>query len=300
MLILVAGVAAILAALAIAFLGRMREDAAESRMITREAQARIMLVAACSYLREASRLGYDDPATPTVHEEAFGWVDVRDGTDGPKTREDASSNAFPVGSVARCPMHLWTRTRFAISTAACANPIADESSPDFGRPYLRNPDPRPAVDNGWPGSVDAARWDDFARGDPRPRPTSVGMAWFRVKRIASSRFVVACGGGGTEGWRDWNEVAAAGPDAIARFGHREVFDALRDDEPRLWYRVEWSPAVSDNMYQLLENRIHIDHYAWRAFNASQDFGDGRSQAMNRNPVGTIRWIQRLAGEPADW
>ena len=49
LLILVAGIAALMVALSVAFLTRMRADAEENAMVVREAQARLMLVAACSY-----------------------------------------------------------------------------------------------------------------------------------------------------------------------------------------------------------------------------------------------------------
>src|SRR5476651_1933059 len=88
-LILVAGVAGLMVALSVAFLTRMRSDAEENMLIVREAQARIMLTAACSYIQEASRLGYDQGN----HEEAYGWIDVRNGKLGPKATapgQDAS------------------------------------------------------------------------------------------------------------------------------------------------------------------------------------------------------------------
>jgi len=123
-LIIVAGLAVLLAGLALTFLIRLRADAEESAATVREVQSRIMLVVACTYIQEAARLGWDlsptshptwagryptlattvpgsdftdpvrwrlwrnlrnadgsplsgaDPAT-MVHEEAFGWIDVR-------------------------------------------------------------------------------------------------------------------------------------------------------------------------------------------------------------------------------
>ncbi|MBA3936036.1 MAG: hypothetical protein H0X38_01110, partial [Planctomycetes bacterium] len=118
-LILVAGISALLAATALAFLARMRGDAEESALLLQDTQARIMLAAACNYIQEGSRIGWDrypntgagsnagvgtsypaatdsnDPfpgASPgasgfPVHEETFGWVDTRDGSAGPTTQE---------------------------------------------------------------------------------------------------------------------------------------------------------------------------------------------------------------------
>ena len=48
-----------------------------------QTQARVMLGGALSYIGETARLGWDDPATPE-HEEAYGWIDVRDGSVGPR------------------------------------------------------------------------------------------------------------------------------------------------------------------------------------------------------------------------
>jgi hypothetical protein len=117
-LIIVAGVSALLAALALAFLARMRSDTEESQYLLQHAQAKIMLAAACNYVQETSRLGWDRypfptaanpsppaPSTPTVdglniHEEAFGWVDVRTGETGPlnKFRQPLGSRTTGIGS----------------------------------------------------------------------------------------------------------------------------------------------------------------------------------------------------------
>jgi hypothetical protein len=96
-LIIVSGISVLLLGMSVAFLARTGSDAEENRMVVREAQARIMLVAACSYVQECSRLGWDDPATPQ-HEEAYGWIDVRDGDVGPKV-EDWSQPGQPKSSV---------------------------------------------------------------------------------------------------------------------------------------------------------------------------------------------------------
>ena len=93
-LIIVAGIAALLASLSLTFLARMRSDVQDSQLIVQEAQAKIMLSAACCYLLEASRLGYDTTVAQVgetdatenknFHLEGHGWIDVRDGTVGPK------------------------------------------------------------------------------------------------------------------------------------------------------------------------------------------------------------------------
>ena len=119
-LIIVAGISALMASLALAFLANARADVEDTELTIRDTQARIMLVAACSYLMEASRIGWEpmNPADPsgtraptpvsTEHAESFGWIDVRDGgfgprtntaavTDGDRTRSvDANGNPYPV------------------------------------------------------------------------------------------------------------------------------------------------------------------------------------------------------------
>lgn len=73
LLIIVAGLLAILAALATAFFIRVRAEAARSRLVEQTAQARLMVNAALLYLQEASRIGWaprvlpgDDAATAAV------------------------------------------------------------------------------------------------------------------------------------------------------------------------------------------------------------------------------------------
>ena len=75
-LIVVAGLSALLASMTIAFLIRQRSSAEESTQFEQDIQARIMLIAGCNYIQETSRIGYDDGVDP-YHREAFGWVDVR-------------------------------------------------------------------------------------------------------------------------------------------------------------------------------------------------------------------------------
>ena len=88
-LIIVSGIAGLLASVAIAFLARIRNDVDDMSAVVRETQARIMLAAACNYIQEASRIGYDPRPDSGVnniveHLEAHGWIDVRDGSMGPR------------------------------------------------------------------------------------------------------------------------------------------------------------------------------------------------------------------------
>ena len=348
-LIIVAGLCALMATLSIAFLAQSRSEGSESALVMQDAQARIMYYAACNYIQEAGRLGWDrywgpapysaaHPATAEVnriaiHEETFGWVDVRDGSLGPRRQDgllvfdcsDATTGAGPAfpavsvdpttGAPARFPMFVWKRTRFAISQAAVYNPIATaDGARDFGLPLLRNPDPQPAVSNGWnPGSVriDASLFDDgsqgssradYAHGDPTPRTNSTALAWFRLMRIGPARFLVTVGAGATLGFRSWPEVVAAGAAMEQYFGDPATFAAFQADEVRMWFLVEWSPAVAGATYQCIDNEQAPDHYQWRPFNPSHEWypNGHQSQPHARNMVGTIRWSQKLLIEPPAW
>ena len=57
-LIIVAGISALLASLSLTFLLRIRDGAQSSLLVERETQARLMLHAACAYVLEAGRIGY--------------------------------------------------------------------------------------------------------------------------------------------------------------------------------------------------------------------------------------------------
>jgi len=154
-------------------------------------------------------------------EEVFGWVDVRDGQVGPKTRDydgdgaydlrydpsarDASGRpAWPnIGGVCRAPVHAMQRPRWAVGQHAAPNPIIqDESHDEFGLPFLDQPDPplHPEVEA---LSGSAARWEAYSRGDPTPRLESANRSWFRLYRESPATFIVTCGGGGTQGFADW-------------------------------------------------------------------------------------------------
>lgn len=214
-LIIVAGISALLASMAVVFLTRMRSDVEESALLVQEAQARIMLSAACMYLQEAARLGYDTPTSSAsnFHLEGHGWIDVRDGATGPKadaaaattdaarffhtnagttaiTPPGASEYAytfrqnrdqhFPIGTSRRFDMYMKTIPPFAIRLDAAPNPI-DHT---IGVPHLSRPDPMPVLPDGdwnWSNPT-AADFQRFEAGDPRPVQNSTGVAWFRLHR----------------------------------------------------------------------------------------------------------------------
>lgn len=345
-LIIVAGISALLASLALTFLINARADSQESESVLRDGQARIMLVAACSYLLEASRIGWEpmkplDPSgtrapepLSTEHVEAFGWIDVRDGSLGPHINtvsitdgdrlasrdtngnpypvsKTAVANPFPVGVPARFPMHVLTRPPFAISPRVAENPV----DPAVTRTqHLQNPDPRPAETD----------FNEWAKGETLPglgtdgrlqykiRQDSFGQSWFRILREKSgASFIVTCGAGGSLGYRDWSEVGAD----QAYFGDREIFETIRASETRLWYRVEWNAAVvAMEMNYLREGMEH----SWKVSSLSYQGGghdrndsgptvkDGAgrsnysSQWMSANMGGSIQYIQRLRQEPSAW
>ncbi|HYE05093.1 MAG TPA: hypothetical protein VEL07_06155 [Planctomycetota bacterium] len=297
-LIIVAGLSAVLAAMTVALLARVRGDAEESRGWLAEVQARAMLTAGLEYVCETARIGWDDPATPAA-EEAFGWIDVRDGGIGPRTangrpvraRDGTAAfdlvtglgDAFPaIGRVARCPMRVQRRPPWAMANGMVVNAMTrDPSLPWSAIIAHPRPDPQPEV----------ATWAEFAAGDPQPVAGTDGVAWFRVLREDVATFVVTCGAGATRGYAGWNEVQA--DSAEASFGGRDAFEELRRDESRLHFRCAWSAAVGGN-----SSMHYLDHAYHLNAISSPDAAHtgGRSVQM----VGTIRWIQRLMAEPDRW
>ncbi len=326
-LIIVAGISALLASLALTFLVRNRSDAEETQATMRDVQARIMLVAACNYIQEGSRLGWDQyPSTPLtandafptgsmaaisvpVHEETFGWIDVRDGSMGPKTQEGRQCWSpalvqndgtrlrprWPApDSIVRCPMQVWKRTKYATSLHAAYNPIQqhDPSASDYLMPYLRQPDPQ---------SADGT-WDEHRRGAPEPRPESANKSWFRVLREGQSTFLITCGAGPTQGFRSFDEADAQGMGDLFN-NDRGYFSVLAAQESRLWYRVEWTASSVESTYHWQEHHTtrSWDSYLQWPVNASHSWPTGpRSLAFVRNFGGTFRWIMRLKAEPTNW
>jgi len=320
-LILTIGVCAMLAALALGFIARTRIDALEMSQVMRQAQARVMLSAACAYVLETARIGWDDPTdngTPGNIQEAFGWVDVRSGLIGPRdpsgnalysntkvlkrrlTDSAASIPSWPaIGAVCLAPMMVYERPSFAIDRNVTPNPIVnDPNATDFGLPLLKNEEPRAQFSPDLAASATVAqRWTDWKTGnriipgDPssplRLRTSGDQQAWFRLRRDGPATFVVTAGCGGTLGFRDWDEVEVRG--ATARFANDQAFfDQLLEDEIRMWYRIEWSPAI-------------------RSTGAGYDAVNGISSSIGMqrwatmiNQAGTISFIQRLRSPPVEW
>lgn len=315
-LIIVAGLSALMASLALTFLARQRSSQQEAVWYEQDIQARLMLTAACNYIAECARIGYDTATGPN-HIEAYGWIDVRDGSVGPNTRGSRAAEIIPLHdearlieswgaggndrpawpalkSVARCPMHVLERPPFAIRLDATPNAmVTDEADPAFGRPYLKNPDPQSLADTR----------AEFMSADRRIRQSSIDRAWFRVYREAPATFIITCGSGGTRGFRDWAEVQGAGAAAVAEFGDETFFNTVRNQEIRLWYRVQWSAAIATGEVHNIKNAWNSgneDHYVSYPMNTSNSTINPRSQAQPRNLGGTFSYVQRLRVPPTWW
>ncbi|MDA3961164.1 MAG: hypothetical protein PF961_10265 [Planctomycetota bacterium] len=170
LLIIVAGIAAMLVALVTSFFMWMQQDARESQLTVMEAQSRAMLHAGLAYIQEGSLLGW----APTTGDSfaTFGWTDVRDGSLGPRGPRAAgassASNAianpswwpggylpFPSdsqlpkvterhwpcpGSSLRGHMAVWERPPSAVQGIQAPNPIRPPQTyrhddPNWDTPY---------------------------------------------------------------------------------------------------------------------------------------------------------------------
>jgi len=328
-LVVVVGMVGIIAAICLTFLAKARIEAHDMVAFSRMAQARIALAAACAYVQETSRIGWDDPATPQ-HEEAFGWVDVRDGQAGPRTElvtpasytgsgalnapavyrdvvpptatDAAGRPLWPrVGAISRHPFYRWTRPPYAISPDAAPNAIEnDPTKPLFGLALMRKPDPQPAV---------TTAYADFAAGDPRLVPGTAGRGWFRLFRDGPATFVITVGSGATQGFKTWSEVEALGQNS-AFVGGEAAFEALRSEEVRLWYRIEWSPGISvfidgsTPTQGQFDRSVFVDHHDWythiRTSRGEILTSIVKPWSTSANQAGTIQWIQRLRAPPEVW
>jgi len=328
-LIIVAGICAILITTALAFIVRMRSAEAESQVLLRYTQARCMLFSACNYLLEGGRVGWEG-MTPAGQiddvdqKEAFGWQDVRDGKPGPKRVESWSAyigqgtGRYPDigGRAARCPMLVRRMPPYAVSMAACPNPILTPANQGWypqevargRRPFdivLCDPDP-------WPAAMDAGANDPrtwtwkkknpgeaanqrllWTEGLPEARPESADLSWFRVYRDDVTTFVLTCGAGGTEGFKDWSEVVAEGRQE-AFYDDKNLFENLLADEVRLWYRVGWSPAISPI------NRSPSEIVEREFPRMLERYSDDNVRASAYNVCGSIAWVQRLRQTPLEW
>ena len=175
----------------------------------------------------------------------------------------------------------------------------------------------------------ADTWSAHLAGDMRPRPQSVGQSWFRVRRLVPSHydgnpsdawfdtvplagygvFLIACGAGGTRGYRDWAEVVADNATAIF-LNEPEQFEALRERERILWFRCQWSGFVGGAADSILSYNSRVNIPPCRAgtlsnywlqqdkYHYNTSAGRNRSIAL-LNTLGTISWIEKLEREPVD-
>ncbi|HEX3133753.1 MAG TPA: hypothetical protein VHX44_09260, partial [Planctomycetota bacterium] len=297
-LIIVAGISALLASLALTFLVRMRSDVQESQLFLAQTQARVMLGAALSYIGETSRLGWDDPATPE-NEEAFGWVDVRDGSVGPRDRTGKALYQAEIDPVLGKGKHwpaigawtvcnsagLWLRPPTAISPNVTPNPIQQDPSLAWKDLVgFAKASPIPVADD----------FAAFIKGDDHLRPGSENPCWFRIYRRKPAVFTITCGAGSSGGFRSWQEVMDAGEDQ--RFGTSEVWQSMRHEESLLWFEVEWNPAVNTSS----SGYIYAGDRTIRPANISKPFGNDTDQPNKRNQMGTFLYIERLEKEPDIW
>ncbi|MBA3686010.1 MAG: hypothetical protein H0W72_12345 [Planctomycetes bacterium] len=181
------------------------------------------------------------------------------------------------------------------------------------------PDPAAVVDP----RTDPA---DFRSGDGRPRLGTSNLAWFRMYRESAadhdgdrspyydvldlnggrgtaadgttgvayppnaSVFLITCGAGASQGFRDWADVVAAG--ATASFlDDPSYFSDIRSEESVLWYRIEWSAQTGD--------------YGPKGRRQNQGWPYGGDEIWDQfftmpSQGGSIRWVQRLDQEPPQW
>ena len=330
LLIVVAGLLVLMAGMALALLASARRDITETALIANHAQARLLFAAALSYIQESSRIGWDTynfGSGAFDRHEAMGWIDVRDGTVGPKdlngfrmydptpkiivTRATGLSEHRPnwpaIGGVARCPMYVMKRPPFALCTAVAPNPIDNQPNPAndptqpitnqlFGLPLLCLPDPVPLLQ-----ITDSSQYLDpttrstpipwnaaWVTGDPTP-DNSARSGWFRILRDGPATFIITVGTGQTQGWRDMEELqqTSSAAELSALGGDPAFFSTLRANELRLWWRVEWSSAVGG-----LD--IGVEDQGIRGWPLMLSSGNN---ARVINQGGTFSWIQALRTEP---
>lgn len=174
----------------------------------------------------------------------------------------------------------------------------------------------------------ANTFTEHLAGDLTPRPESVGRSWFRVRRLAPAQydgnpgdawfdsvpltgygvFLITCGAGGTRGFRDWAEVQSENAEDIF-LGDRQFFEQLRATERLLWFRCEWSGFIGGGVDVAQRYSAHHGHLgsvmvSFTRLHTQAPTITGASRLGNRirqplNSLGTIRFIERLEGEPTD-
>lgn len=254
-LIIIAGICALLATLAATHLLRSRTEAAESLRVVQVGQARLMFAAACCYILEA--------AVPVVEAAGAGASRGDQVTDPQGYFTALGNRPNPPGRlVGRFPMYSMRLPPNAASLKRVYDPDVRESQ----RPTRWRADPTEyAID---PETGKKADNQPAPSGvwDSAPLPGSDNLAWFRVfwlamvpkatpdpykstppavfpdspsaqTAAATAVFIVTCGAGATRGYRSWDEVIA--DNAQSLFGDEDTFRDLLANEIRYWYEVHW-------------------------------------------------------------
>ncbi|MDA3961662.1 MAG: hypothetical protein PF961_12790 [Planctomycetota bacterium] len=238
-LVVVAGIAALLVSLAVVFLSMMRRGGDDVAQVQRSMQARMMLYAACNYVQETARLGWGS--------ESFGWVDVRGeqlpgglaggSRVGPRAVSTAadpfgaslqparstggSAQAFPrEGGIARCDIYVMEKPKHAVSARTRYNPMptADAELSDLG------------VLSGGSYTSDWRSWARF----PNPEPWPAGLDQSMVNAGASASFMAHADG-------TWDPGAVAPSASIAAGFAAEDARPRSGTEGLAWFRVFREP-----------------------------------------------------------
>ena len=217
-LVLVAGLAALLLSLAVAVFANSRALNEPSRSVIQESRNRIMLSSALMYLKETAILGWGSGPGDM----AFGWTDVRDGKVGPRGQgRDFSGNTLPLGwktggafpapgAVLRGDMFAWEVPPYALNQDIAPNPLKltdADASPSAWKSVIGTAISRKksagtyaystTTEDIWKRSVNQMTteghgtffnrpvydtWANFEKGSKKPVLQSMGKGWFRIYR----------------------------------------------------------------------------------------------------------------------
>jgi hypothetical protein len=276
-----------------------------------------------------------NPAWP-IPEKAFQpnlMVPARVNSDAANVENAAQGTGAPWADIYFPLMaRTWGNTLSSARTLDAANDIpAYASGTGFGAL-----DPQPASDT----------WPAFIQGDPIPRAESLNQSWFRLYRELPSDhdndgipyfdrvplrghgvFIIACGAGGSLGYRFWDsseagfsrDLEAQTAEESGLFPDRQTFEYLRARSVVLWYRVQWSGATGGG-FDGLRSTVPMGSYTddpWGGGTSSIEGYHGESIGTDSYPTGAvtpyagmqvrfpssygnIAWIQRLDQEPPRW
>lgn len=219
LLVIVAGIAALLLSLSVAVLVMSRSLGEPGALVLAEARNRLLLAGALAYLQETSRLGWG--AGPG--DSSWGWTDVRDGKPGPRGARDASGETQPQrwspgggypapGGALRGDPFAWKLPPYAVAMDLAPNPYRLEDAdatparwePLIGAGYTSLASRATEANPLWVGARARMKrdgqqgyysppvldsWAAFSFADPAvrsqyrvARPESVGQGWFRIYR----------------------------------------------------------------------------------------------------------------------